>query len=144
MSLWSLFIEAGSWLLIVSGSVFLIIGAVGTLRFPDFWSRLHAASVTDSAGMILLVAGMGLQAGISLVTVKLVLIGIFLFLTGPTATHAIANAALVTGLRPPEGKGLVGAEPAPPVRPVDDSEALDDGDDPDRPGGPAPARGAAQ
>ncbi len=132
MNLGSLLVEAASWLLILSGSVFLIIGAVGTLRFPDFWSRLHAASVTDSAGMILLVAGMGLQAGIGLVAVKLVLIGVFLFLTGPTATHAIANAALVTGLRPPEGKGLIGAEPAPPSPPVDDSEALDDADEPNR------------
>jgi len=102
-----------SWFFIVSGSVFVVIGAVGTLRFPDFWSRLHAASITDSAGMILLVIGMCLQAGLTLVTVKLLIIGVFLFITGPTSTHAVANAALVTGLRPPEGEGLTGAEPEP-------------------------------
>ncbi|MCK4713887.1 MAG: monovalent cation/H(+) antiporter subunit G [Marinosulfonomonas sp.] len=113
MSALDLVIEVLSWVFILSGSVFVIIGAFGTLRFPDFWSRLHAASITDSAGMILLVIGMCLQAGPTLVTVKLLIIGIFLFLTGPTSTHAIANAALVTGLRPPEGKGLVGAEPEP-------------------------------
>lgn len=113
MSALDLVIEVLSWFFILSGSVFVIIGAFGTLRFPDFWSRLHAASITDSAGMILLVIGMCLQAGPTLVTVKLLIIGIFLFLTGPTSTHAIANAALVTGLRPPEGKGLVGAEPEP-------------------------------
>lgn len=102
-----------SWFFIVSGSAFVVIGAFGTLRFPDFWSRLHAASITDSGGMILLVTGMCLQAGPTLITVKLLIIGAFLFLTGPTSTHAIANAALVTGLRPPEGEGLVGAEPEP-------------------------------
>lgn len=113
MSGLELVIEVLSWVLIVSGSVFSIIGAVGTLRFPDFWSRLHAASITDSAGMILLVAGMCLQAGPTLITVKLLVIGLFLFITGPTSTHAVANAALVTGLRPVEGDGLVGDEPEP-------------------------------
>lgn len=113
MSLAETIVFALSWFFIASGSVFVIIGAFGTLRFPDFWSRLHAASITDSAGMILLVIGMCLQAGPSLITVKLLIIGAFLFITGPTSTHAIANAALVTGLRPLEGEGLTGAEPEP-------------------------------
>ena len=113
MSALEIIINLLSWFFIVSGSVFVVIGAVGTIRFPDFWSRLHAASITDSAGMILLVVGMCLQAGPTLVTVKLLIIGVFLFITGPTSTHAVANAALVTGLRPPEGEGLIGAEPEP-------------------------------
>ena len=100
-------IEVLSRFFMVSGSIFVVIGAVGTLRFPDFWSRLHAASITDSAGMILLVIGMCLQAGATLVTVKLLMIGVFLFITGPTSTHAVANAAWITGLRPKEGEGLV-------------------------------------
>ncbi len=95
-----------SWIFIVSGSFFAVIGAVGTVRFPDFWSRLHAASITDSGGMILLLLGMGMQAGLSLISVKLLIIGVFLFITGPTATHAVANAALVSGLRPKEADGL--------------------------------------
>lgn len=99
-------VEILSWFFMVSGSIFVLIGAIGTLRFPDFWSRLHAASITESAGMILLIIGMCLQAGPTLITVKLLLIGIFLFLTGPTSTHAVADAALVTGLRPPESEGL--------------------------------------
>jgi multicomponent Na+:H+ antiporter subunit G len=111
MSLWDGAIHALSWAFILSGSVFAIIGAVGTLRFPDFWSRLHAASITDSAGVILLLAGMCLHSGFTLVTVKLIIIGVFLFITGPTSTHAVANAALVSGLRPKEAPGLVGAEP---------------------------------
>ncbi|MCB2095347.1 MAG: monovalent cation/H(+) antiporter subunit G [Rhodobacteraceae bacterium] len=101
------------WVLIVSGAFFTVIGAIGIVRFPDFWSRLHAASVSDSAGMILLLAGMCVFAGWSLITVKLIVIGVVLFITGPTSTHAVANAALVSGLRPPEGKGLTGTEPEP-------------------------------
>ncbi len=101
MSVSATITDLAGWILLVSGSAFVLIGAFGLIRFPDFWSRLHAASVIDSAGMILLVAGMIVQAGPTLVAVKLVLIGVFLFLTGPTGTHAVANAALVTGLRPP-------------------------------------------
>lgn len=114
MSVLDLLVEAASWALILSGSFFVLAGSVGIVRFPDFWSRLHAASITDSAGMILLFSGMALQAGLSLVTVKLVIIGVFLFLTGPTSTHAAANAALVSGLRPREGAGLTGVEPRDP------------------------------
>ena len=88
------------WVLIISGSFFVIVGAFGTYRFPDFWSRLHAASITDSAGVILLLIGMGVYSGLTLITFKLLVIGLFLFITGPTSTHAVANAALVSGLRP--------------------------------------------
>ncbi len=87
-----------SWLLILLGSGLILIGSFGFFRLPDFWSRLHAASVIDSGGMISIILGMCFQAGLSLVTVKLFLIAIFLIITGPTATHAVANAALVSGL----------------------------------------------
>jgi multicomponent Na+:H+ antiporter subunit G len=100
MSGLELVVEIISWIFIVSGTVFCIIGSFGALRFPDFWSRLHAVSVTDSAGMILLVAGMVMQAGFSLIAVKLIIMGLFLFITGPTSTHAVANAALVSGYVP--------------------------------------------
>jgi len=103
-------VQALSWLFILAGSVFIIIGAFGTWRFPDFWSRLHAVSITDSAGVFLLIIGMCLQAGLTLITVKLLIIGVFLLLTGPTATHAIANAAWVTGLRPQGGAGDIEPE----------------------------------
>jgi multicomponent Na+:H+ antiporter subunit G len=109
-----------SWIFIVSGSFFAIIGAVGSLRFPDFWSRLHAASISDSAGVILLLIGMMLQAGPGLIAVKLLIILVFLFITGPTSTHAVANAALVSGLKPkqlpPEETGT-GANPDPDSEP---------------------------
>ncbi|RZO41494.1 MAG: monovalent cation/H(+) antiporter subunit G [Rhodobacteraceae bacterium] len=100
MSGWQLFIEILSWALISAGSFFVIVGAIGVYRFPDFWTRLHAASVAESAGVILLLTGMMVQAGWGLIAVKLLIIGVFLFITGPTSTHAVANAALVSGLRP--------------------------------------------
>ncbi len=112
MTLAETFALYAAWFFILSGSVFVIIGAFGTLRFPDFWSRLHAASITDSAGVVLLLVGMCIYSGFTLVTVKLIVIGVFLFITGPTSTHAVANAALVSGLRPKEAPGLVGAEPS--------------------------------
>ena len=96
-----IFINYCCWALIISGSFFVIVGAFGTYRFPDFWSRLHAASITDSAGVILLLLGMGVYSGLTLITFKLLVIGLFLFITGPTSTHAVANAALISGLRPP-------------------------------------------
>ena len=98
--IWALMVDIVSWILILTGSAFTVIGAIGTVRFPNFWSRLHAASVSESAGMILLIAGMCLQSGITLVTVKLIIIGAFIFMTGPTSTHAVANAALMSGERP--------------------------------------------
>ena len=100
MSGWQLFIEILSWALISAGSFFVVVGAIGVYRFPDFWTRLHAASVAESAGVILLLTGMMVQAGWGLIAVKLLIIGVFLFITGPTSTHAVANAALVSGLRP--------------------------------------------
>lgn len=93
-----------SWILIVGGTFFVMIGAIGTLRFPDFWARLHAASVTESAGVVLLLSGLCIQAGFTLVTFKILIIGVFLFITGPTSTHAIANAALISGLKPISSK----------------------------------------
>ena len=98
MMMVELTINIVSWVLILLGSGLVLIGSLGFFRLPDFWSRLHAASVIDSGGMILIVLGMCFQAGLSLITVKLFLIAIFLVITGPTATHAVANAALVSGL----------------------------------------------
>ncbi len=109
----SFVVDILSWVFILGGGFFTVVGAIGTVRFPDFWSRLHAVSVADSGGMLLLIFGMCLQGGFTLVTAKLILIGIFLFITGPTATHAVANAALVTGLRPPVARDIEDVETPP-------------------------------
>ena len=93
-------IDAVSWVLILSGGTFCVIGALGLLRMPDFFTRMHAASLIDTLGAGLLLLGMMLQAGFSLVTVKLIFVGLLLFFTSPTATHALARAARARGLAP--------------------------------------------
>ena len=92
-------INSASAILMGAGSIFILIGALGLVRLPDFYTRMHAAGVSDTIGAELLLLGMMLQAGLSLVTLKLVLISLFIFFTSPTSTHAVANAARVMGLR---------------------------------------------
>jgi multicomponent Na+:H+ antiporter subunit G len=87
-------------MLFVGGGAFVLIGGVGVLRMPDLYTRMHAASLTDTMGTLLILGGVILQAGISLAAIKLVAIAVFLLLTGPTATYALANAALLSGLKP--------------------------------------------
>jgi multicomponent Na+:H+ antiporter subunit G len=89
-----------SWCFLLAGGAFLLVGGLGLIRLPDFYSRLHAAGIIDTMGAELILFGMMVQAGFSLVTVKLLLIGVFIFITSPTSTHAVANAALVAGLEP--------------------------------------------
>jgi len=96
----ALALDTLSWVLIVIGSVFSVVGAIGLLRLPDFYTRLHAAGITDTFGAWALMVGILLQAESWLVAVKLVLIVIFLFFTSPTATHALARAALASRLNP--------------------------------------------
>ena len=77
-----------------------IAGGIGIHRFPDFYSRLHAAGITDTLCAMLILLGLGLQAGLSIAAFKLALIFVFLFFTSPTASHALANAAQHSGLKP--------------------------------------------
>lgn len=94
-----------SWIILLAGAVFLLIGAIGVLRFPDFYTRLHAVSVCDTMGAGLVLVGLMLQGGLSLVTVKLVLMFYFMMFTGPTAVHALAEAALQGKLDPVIDRG---------------------------------------
>jgi multicomponent Na+:H+ antiporter subunit G len=89
-----------SWVLLVSGGLVGIIGGIGIHRFPDFFSRLHAAGITDTLCAALILLGLALQAGLSLVSFKLLLVFAFLIFTSPTASHALANAALHGGINP--------------------------------------------
>ena len=96
----SLLIDAASWACLVAGGLFCIVGAVGMLRMPDFYTRMHAASVIETLGGGLILLGLVLQAGLTLVTVKLLIVALLIFFASPTATHALANAALARGLKP--------------------------------------------
>ncbi len=91
-------IVSGICFLISAG--FMLTGAIGILRMPDFYTRLHAAGLTDTMGSTFLVAGLLLQSGWSLTPVRLVLMLLFIYFTGPVATHALAHAAYFAGLRP--------------------------------------------
>lgn len=96
----SLAMDILSWALLLGGSVFVLAGGIGALRMPDFYTRLHAASLTDTLGTLLILAGVIVQAGFSLAAVKLLAITVFLLLTCPTAAYALANAARLGGLVP--------------------------------------------
>ena len=102
-------IDIISWLLLTIGGLFVIVGGIGALRMPDLYTRMHAASVTDSIAPVLIIAGIMLQAGATLASVKLAAILLFLLLTGPTASNALASAALLAGTKPADkavdGKG---------------------------------------
>jgi len=89
-----------SWPLILAGSAFYLIGTFGLLRMPDVFTRMHAHSVSDTLGAGLLIVGMIVQSGFSLVTAKLLFILIILFFTGPVASHAISRAARFAGVEP--------------------------------------------
>lgn len=93
-------IEILSWICLVSGGLLGIIGGIGMHRFPDFYTRLHAAGTTDTLCAALFLLGLGLQSGLTLATFKLFLIFAFIFLTSPTASHSLANAAVIGGLEP--------------------------------------------
>ena len=93
-------LDIASWILLTLGGVSVLIGGIGALRMPNLYARMHAASVTDSTGAILVLVGIMLQAGLSLATIKLAAILLFLLLTSPTATNALASAALLAGTKP--------------------------------------------
>lgn len=89
-----------AWALIGSGVFFIVVSAIGINRMPDVFTRLHAVSVGDTFGAGLMLLGMMVVAGFSLVTAKLLLLLLFMWFMGPVATHAIARAALQAGERP--------------------------------------------
>ena len=99
-----------SWIFLVLGGCFGITGAIDLFRFPDFFSRLHAASITDTLCAGLIVLGLTFQAGDAMTVIKLVLILLILTYTSPTAAHALAKSALHGGLSPQQGNGATADE----------------------------------
>lgn len=97
-------LELASWALILAGGGFCLVGSVGLLRMPDFYTRVHAASLTDNVGSFAILLGLALQAGPTLVTVKLVFIALLIMFTSPAATHALVKAALERGVQPLGGE----------------------------------------
>ena len=91
-------------LLLFCGLVFFTGGTVGILRFPDFYSRLHPAGKLDTFGLVTTMGALSIYVMFSLnqplTALKIVLIVVFVFITSPTATHAIVDAGMRAGLRP--------------------------------------------
>lgn len=129
-------------IVIATGAFFYLVGAIGIYRMPDVYTRMHAASVSETLGVGLLIIGMMILGGLTLVTVKLaIILGIVLF-TSPIATHALAQAALQEGIKPagvgsqvlvgpgahegPEkiGKRIEKRKKAPPKRPATKTKKL--------------------
>jgi multicomponent Na+:H+ antiporter subunit G len=92
-----------SWVLIIVGGAFGIIGGIGIVRLPTFFTRSHAAGIAETMCAPPILLAMMLQSGWSLVTFKLTVILAFMFLTSPTASHALAKAALHGGISPHDG-----------------------------------------
>jgi len=95
----TLMVNIASWASLVLGGIFCVVGAIGLLRMPDFYTRMHAASVIETLGAGLILLGLVLQAGFTLITVKLLMMGLLILFVSPTATHALARAAMVRGVK---------------------------------------------
>jgi len=93
-------LDIAVWVLLLAGTAFSIIGGIGLIRLPDLFSRMHGSGITDTAGAGLILTGLMLHSGASLVTFKLFAVLFFLYVTSPTATHALARSALAQGHRP--------------------------------------------
>ena len=96
----SLTIDIGSWILLACGGAFCIVGGIGLLRMPDFFTRLHPAGKNDSLAQVLILIALVMRADSLQLGAKLTLIALFLLFTTPASTHAIARAAWLDGRQP--------------------------------------------
>lgn len=87
-------------LVVVAALFFHMVAALGVLRMPDFYTRLHAVAKAETLGVVLTATALILWVGPSLLAVKIAFVAVFLLLANPTSTHAIGRAALRTGVRP--------------------------------------------
>lgn len=86
--------------LVLIGIVLMLIGSIGILRLPDFYSRSHATSKSDTLGILFVISGLVVYEGTTLSSIKLILIILFIALANPIGTHALARSALQKGLKP--------------------------------------------
>ena len=89
-----------AYLFIFLGLVFMFFGTLGIIRFPDIYTRLQASSKCDAAGAVALLIGLMMREGLNSFSLRILIILIFLLLTNPVATHAIARSAAVRGIKP--------------------------------------------
>ncbi len=97
---WGVISNIGTVMSMLAGLFFIMAGTIGVLRLPDFYTRLHAAGMTDTLGAELILLALIFQCDNLQMVLKLLLVAFFLLVTSPTATHAVAHAAYRAGLRP--------------------------------------------
>ncbi len=85
---------------IIIGLFFMVVGAVGLVRFPDFYTRAHASGKCDTLGEGMMLIGFILYEGMTLISVKLLLLVAFIYITSPTAVHALVTFAHARGVEP--------------------------------------------
>lgn len=124
-----------SWIFLLSGSFFVVVGAVGVIRMPDLFTRLHAGGITDTMGAGLILTGLMFHGGFTLVTAKLILVLGFLWFSSPVSTYALARATLASGQEPFWAEDLEIPPTARipgmvyPVDAMEETESLDEGKD---------------
>ncbi|PHQ36410.1 monovalent cation/H(+) antiporter subunit G [Rhodopirellula bahusiensis] len=92
--------EIASWFFLIAGAFFSIVGGIGIIRLPEFFSRMHGGGITDTMGAGLILIGLLCLAGPTLVAAKLIAILFFLTITSPSSCHALAHSALIHGVKP--------------------------------------------
>ena len=93
-------LQVASAVFLAVGALFAVVGGIGIVRLPDFFCRMHGGGITDTMGAGFILTGLMLLGGLSLATVKLLMILFLLLVTSPTSTHALAKAALAHGVKP--------------------------------------------
>ena len=95
-----------SVLFIFGGFFFFTTATIGLIRFPDFFTRLHATGKGDTLAVLLSLIGISIHEGLTVTSFKILIIAVFIFLAQPTATHAISKAGLRCGQKPWEKEGM--------------------------------------
>ncbi len=116
--------------LLLFGALFSVTAAIGVARFPDLFTRMHAASKSGTLGVICLAAALGLHFGSADIAIQSLLISLFLLLTAPIGSHIAARAAYRCGIRPWEGSvtDALGAALDAPATPRPHGDASGEGD----------------
>ena len=105
-----------AWVVILGGCFFTVVGAFGLVRLPDVYTRVHSAGLIDTLGAGLMLLGLTLYGGFTIVTIKLLLIIVFIFFTSPTSSNAFANTVYSSGIKPLLARRQDGEEDAPSNR----------------------------
>lgn len=115
-------IDIVSWVCLVGGAVFCVIGGIGLVRLPDLYTRTHAATITDTLGASLILIGLAVQAGPGLTALKLLMVLAFLLYTSPVGGHALVAAAYAGGVHADLDVPLAATDTPMTDRPADASE----------------------